>query len=61
MGQVAVSLKPEIVKAIDEWRARQPFSPSRSAAMAALIVMGLKVVADADQGELPLSVDRHGR
>lgn len=59
MKQVGVSLKPEMIAAVDEWRSRQPFAPSRSAALSALIVMALKIVSDADQGELPLA-KRHG-
>lgn len=48
--QVAVSLSPELEKAVDQWRLSLVVPPSKSAAMAALVAAGLRVMDQAPAG-----------
>lgn len=43
--QYGLSLSPDLVAAVDRWRLAMPVPPSRSAALGALIVAGLRSMA----------------
>lgn len=43
--QYGLSLPPDLVAAVDRWRLSMPVPPSRSAALGALIVAGMRSLA----------------